>query len=314
MPRPTRLAALLVAFSAAAAHGGGGPFRVGVITQKDDAEAAETARAFAECLVAADGSRPALVEQTAGASEAEIGQALGMLRDARVDLVVALGDAATLRVRDSVRDVPVVFGPADAAAAAELRRGGFACVAAGLPPADVVADLRRLAPSLRRVGVVVPDGDAAAAANAAALADAAEIVVAHAEGDTPEARAAAAAETLLGSADAVWLPPSISSADAAAVCAALAGHAIPVVGSRQRHLDAGCAVVVRPDPHGLGAQAAVLARGVLAGADPGKEAPRRVHRRIVEVNLPAARRLSFRVPLTLLAWADRIVRVRTVPR
>ena len=52
----------------------------------------------------------------------------------------------------------------------------------------------------------------------------------------------------------------------------------------------------------------------LAGADPGKEAPRRVSRRLVEVNLPGARRLAFSVPLTLLARADRIVRVRAVPR
>jgi ABC-type uncharacterized transport system substrate-binding protein len=313
MPRPIRLAALAVALCAAAAHGGSA-FRVGILTPRDDAEAAEAARAFAGALTSADGDRPAIVEQSAGPSEAEIGQALGVLRDARVDLVVAFGDAATVRVRDAVRDVPVVFGPADAAAAAELRRGGFACVAAGVPAADVVADLRRLAPSLRRVGVVVPEGDAAAAANAAALGGAAEIVVARAVGDTADARAAAAAESLVGRADAVWLPPSVGAADAAAVCAALAGRAIPVVGSRQRHLDAGCAVVLRPDPHGIGAQAAVLARGVLLGADPGKEPPRQVRRRLLEVNLPGARRLSFRVPLTLLAWADRIVRVRAVPR
>lgn len=313
MSRPIRFAVLAVALCASAAHGGSA-FRVGVITPKDDAEAAESARAFAEGLTSVDGSRATIVEQPAGPSEAEIGQALGVLRDARVDVVVALGDAATVRVRDGVRDVPVVFGPADAAAAAELRRGGFACVAAGLPPADVVADLRRLAPSLRRVGVVVPEGDAAAATNASALSGAAEIVVARATGDTPDERAAAAAESLLGRADAVWLPPSVGAADAAAVCETLAGRAIPVVGSRQRHLDAGCAVVLRPDPHGLGAQAAVLAHGVLRGADPGREAPRQVRRRLIEVNLPGARRLGFHVPLTLLACADRIVRVRAVPR
>jgi len=94
----------------------------------------------------------------------------------------------------------------------------------------------------------------------------------------------------------------------------LAGCGVPLVGSRKAHLDAGCAAVVRCDARDLGAWGAVLARQVLLGADPAKVPVRRVTRRIVDVNLPAARRLAFVPPLTLIAHADSVVRPYTVRR
>ncbi len=130
----------------------------------------------------------------------------------------------------------------------------------------------------------------------------------------PEARAAAEIASLPAATDAVWLPPSVTDSDADTIARAMKGRGVALVGSRRGHLDAGCAVVVRSDPRDLGGLAAVLAQRLLGGADAAKFPVRRARRRLVEVNLPAARRLEFRAPLSLLAAADTIVRTKSVVR
>src|SRR5207244_1491477 len=104
----------------------------------------------------------------------------------------------------------------------------------------------------------------------------------------------------------VWLPPSITAADAAELVAAYAGSGTPVVGSRTEHLRAGAAVVVRPDPNDVGADAAALMRRILDGADPAKLPVARARKLLVDVDLAAARRLRFEMPLSFLARADSI--------
>jgi putative ABC transport system substrate-binding protein len=285
-----------------------------VIAPRDGADAVETGTGLLDGLAAAAGQTPEFVIRTVGPGETDTAAALAEMRVERVDLIVAIGEAAATQVRNSAREIPVVFAAADAALAAELRVGGNSCVVAGLASAVVFSDLRRLVPGVRRIGVVLPAGDEAAAALAKELRGEADVVVAESEGATPEARAAAAVAKLVPGTDAVWLPPSVSDADAAALAKALEGRGVPLVGSRRAHLDAGCAIVLRNDPRDLGSLAAVLAREVLAGADPGKIPVRRARRRLIEVNLPAARLLGLRPPLTLLAWADTVVRPGTVRR
>ncbi len=316
MIRPVRIAvvALALAFIAsvlgAGSARGAGPRRIGVIVPRDGADAAET-RIGLESGLAAAGQSPELVLRAVGPGETDTAAALAEMRVEKVDLIVAVGDAAGAQVRDSAREIPVVFAATDASLAAELRVGGNACVVAGLGSGAALADVRRLLPGVKRVGVVVPAG---AAALAKELRGEADVTVAESAGATPEARAAAAVAKLVPGADAVWLPQSVPDADAAAIAKAMEGRGVPLVGSRRAHLDAGCALVLRSDPRDLGSLAAVLARDVLGGADPGKLAVRSAKRRLVEVNVPAARLLAFRPPLTLLAWADTVIRPRTVLR
>jgi ABC-type uncharacterized transport system substrate-binding protein len=186
--------------------------------------------------------------------------------------------------------------------AESLRTGGSACVVAGADAASVVAELRTAGLAFRRVGVWVPEGDDAAAAGAKAMAA------------VTEATAVSSVAALPAGADAVWFPPSVPAADVTAVAVALRGRGVPLIGARRAHLDAGCAVVVRADPRDLGALAAVAAKKLLAGADAGKLPVRRTTRRLVEVNLPAAKRLEFRVPAALLAWADLVLRTKGAAR
>jgi ABC-type uncharacterized transport system substrate-binding protein len=305
MRRPIRLLALTLALAGGAARAGGAP-RIGVLAPGEDKEGQESAAAFVEAWRAAGALEGDFVQRVVGRDEKDAATALEDMHRENVRLIVALGDAATTRVRDAVRDVDVVFAVQDAALAVELRRGGGACVVAGVAPEVVAANLRRAVAGLRRVGVFVPRGDDAAATNARELGAEIETVVAEVDGATPDARAAAAVTKLVPGVDAVWLPPSIVPDDAVAVAAALAKRGVPLVGSRRSHLAAGCAIVLRADPSDLGAIAAVLAQTLQAGGDPGKTPPRRAKRCRVEANLPAAARLDFVVPLTLLAWADEI--------
>ena len=302
MGRPIIVAALALAlgFTARPAPAGDPP-RIGVLAIGDDAETAAARAGLADGLRLA-GLADSTVERALPAGEAAAAEALREIEHEGVQVVVAVGTAASRLAQSTVRDRFVVCAAVGDADAAALRLGGNACVVAGADPSSMVAELRTAGLALRRVGVFVPSGDDAARASAQALANATEVVV------------VAAVAQLPTDIDAVWLPPSVSDADADAVARALKGRGLPLIGSRRAHLDAGCAVVVRADPRDLGALAAVFAQKLLLGADAAKLPVRRTSRRLVEVNLPAAKRLEFRVPLTLMAWADVVLRAKGVPR
>ncbi len=258
---------------------------------------------------------PVLLERDAAGDEAEATAALRELTSEGVHVVVALGDAAAQRARDLVRDRPVVFTLVSDPDVLELRRRAHVCgVAAGLPAETLVRDLRRAVPSLQRLGVVVPVGDEVARAAARELATLLGVVEAELSGETPGARAAGAISILVPAAEAIWLPPGVSQEDAAALAAGLAGRGVALVGSRRRHLDAGCALTLHADPRTQGTMAAVIVREILEDADPSRVGTRRPSRRLMEVNLPASERLGFQLPLTLLAGADRVVPPLRVPK
>jgi ABC-type uncharacterized transport system substrate-binding protein len=279
----------------------GDPPRIGVLAIGDDAETASARSGLADGLRLA-GLSDTTVERAVPAGEAAAAEALREIEHEGVQVVVAVGTGGTRLAPAAPRDRFVVCAAADDADAAGLRLGGNACVVAGAEPAAFVAALRGAGLALRHVGVVVPSGDDAARDGARALAETTDVAVFAAVAQMPQG------------VDAVWLPPSVSDAGADAVARALKGRGVPLIGSRRGHLDAGCAVVVRADPRDLGGAAAVLAQKLLLGADAGRLPVRRTTRRLVEVNLPAAKRLEFRVPLLLLAWADTVVRAKAVPR
>lgn len=312
MRRPMRAAALAALLGLAPVEAAQ-EARVGVLVASADAESAEAAAAFAAGLRAGPPRGITLVERAVEADQAAVAAALAEMRVEQVDVVVALGDAATQQVARAVRELPIVFATPDAAAVAALRRGGNACAATGADAAALASDLRRAVPGLRRLAVLVPPGDEAAEANAADLEGETDVVRVTPEGADAAERARSAAARL-ETADALWLPPSVTGQDAAALAQALEARGVPLLGSRRRHLDAGCAAVVRPHAGDLGAHAAVLVLATLDGADPGRLPLRRLRRRLVEVNLPSARRLRFDVPLLLLASADEVLRGRTAPR
>ena len=110
-------------------------------------------------------------------------------------------------------------------------------------------------------------------------------------------------------AQAVWIPIDFDVyRNIDRVAAITAPRGIPLVTSQASAVKNGAVVGVAVDYHALGERSVILAEQVLrGGAAPGTLPVGRMHSYRVIVNLEAARRAKFEIPLTLLATADEIL-------
>lgn len=237
-----------------------------------------------------------------------------------LDLVYALGTGAALRARDEVHRVPVVFtavtDPSGSGVVGTREGSGrnLCGNSSGVAPGDTLAVFRRALPSLRTLAVLydpsnpVSRGEVEAARSAAAALDPPLRIA-----ETPLARDVLrahgglreAARDALEGAEALWIPIDIevySRAGEAGAAAAAARK--PVVTTAPAAARTAAALCVTVDFRAVGRSSVVLAHGVLGGADPGSlpvGGPRSYR---VLLNLEAAARSGFEVPLALLASAD----------
>jgi len=310
----------LVSLAAAAPAGGTAPRpRVGVLFWHDSPNDREAFAGVRDGFTLA-GMEPIFeVVEARGDDDA----ARAALRDfdaRRVDLVYAMGTGAALRAKEEVKGPPVVFtAVTDPVGSGVVQgrdgSGGRLCGnASGVPPRDVLAVFRRALPSLRRLAVVhdpanpVSRGEVEALrAAGAALDPAVELVVSAvpAEDLRKPGGVADAVASVLPRADALWIPIDIevySRADAAAATATRLGK--PILATAPAASRSAATACVAADFRAVGRASVVLARDALSGTDPGSIplAASRSYR--VIVNLEAARRSGFEVPLALLASAD----------
>ncbi len=244
------------------------------------------------------GLEPDMLEKTA-AGDSDIARAtVEEFAFEGTDVVFAIGADAAMLARDALRSRSVVFAGVGYPEAHGLPGRGNVCgVAGGVPPAEIVEWMRRVAPAAERLGTLGGDRDAFVLGEVARIASAEGIDV---------IAIARAADVAGADCDAVWLAPGVSDDAAAAIARALAGRHVALIGSRRGHLDAGCSVAIRTDPAEQGLHAAALAQRVLAGRSPQRIGVRRIHRRRLEINLDAARRLRHELPLPVLAAADHL--------
>ena len=256
-------------------------------------------------------------------SRGDDGAARAALRDfdaRNLDLVYAMGTGAALRAKEEVKRLPVVFtAVTDPVGSGVLPSkegsGGRLCGnASGVAPADVLAVFRRALPGLRTLAVVhdpanpVSRGEVEAVRRAGAvLVPPVELLVASPPAATlrEPGGVEAAVAALLPRADALWIPIDIEvygRADGAAAVAARLRK--PILATSPAAARSAATVCVAADFRAVGRASVVLAREALAGKDPGTlplATPRSFR---VIVNLEAARRSGFEVPLPLLASAD----------
>jgi len=313
---PVRTVAVILALSALAAPARP---RVGVLFWHDspnDREAFEGVKdGFA--LARLD---PAYEVFEAKGDDAAARAALRGFEARGLDLVYALGTGAALRARDEVRRAPVVFtavtdpvGSGVVGAAAGSGRN-LCGTASGVAPADVLRVFRAAVPGLRTLGAVLDPGNPVSRAEVAALraagaaADPPLAVVAEerpAEDLARQGGVREAAARLAASCDALWIPIDIavySRADEVAAGAATARR--PVLATAPAASRTAAAVCVSVDFRALGRSSVEMAVRALRGEDPGAMAVRRPRSYRVIVNLEAAGRSGFEVPLALLASAD----------
>ncbi len=297
--------------------------RIGVFLWSGTAEQQETAAALREGFELAR-VEAEIIELSAAGDDAKAHAVLGEFRIESVDVVVAIGDVAALRARNSVRDRPVVFAGAHAPARLGEAFADDLCGTFVSVPADrLLTELRRALPDLSSLAVAVPGGDASATelhdrlvASADTGSDGASkplrIVATTFPGELSAADAARAAlRAVPAECAALLLPATLTADEAKALAGALTGtdaeRPLTLVGTTARHLDAGCPLVIRSSPRTAGRRAVGLVRAVLRGRPAGDVGVRRARRVLVEVNIPAATRVGFAPPLTLLVRADRLI-------
>ncbi|MBL9079183.1 MAG: ABC transporter substrate-binding protein [Planctomycetes bacterium] len=263
----------------------------------------------------------AFVEQHAAADAARATAALTALREARCDLVFALGTQAALLAKEHLRSVPIVFAAVSDAVASGVvadwnGSGTNLCGASNrIGPAAVLDAFRLAVPQLGRLGVIrsrtsgVVSG-AEVATMRGHLAQEGAPAVALVESvavDTNDVERAVRALVASG-VEAIWIPIDLTVyRDLGAVRRGLGPARLPLLTTAATGPADGAHVGVTVDYGVHGRRAAALAVRVLQGAAPGSLPIDRMQGTLVKVNLGAARRDGIELPLSILAVADELL-------
>jgi putative ABC transport system substrate-binding protein len=237
-----------------------------------------------------------------------------------MDLVYAMGTGAALRARAVVRKAPVVFtavtdpvgsGVLDAAEGSGSNLCGNA---SGVDAAAALDVFRAALPRLAVLAVVFDPANPVSRREVEVMRKAGEALrppvrLAAREAPAEALRAPggvrSACEAALRDADALWVPIDIevySRADQAGEAAAAARR--PVFSTAAAAARTAACVCLTADFRAGGRSSVVLAVRALRGEDPGRMPVARPRSARVILNLEAAARTGFEIPLALLAGAD----------
>lgn len=258
----------------------------------------------------------------ADSDEAKGRAALDALAARPCDLLFAMGTQAALLARDRHATLPVVYTAVTNPVASGVVPGwqGSGRNLAGnsnwIAPETLLHVFRQAVPKLGRLGMlrshatgVVSGAELQAMREHLGRAGAPKVEVV--EALTPDAAGIAAAVQALRAAevDALWIPIDFTIyQNMPAVLAASAGSGLPLLSSSLQAARDGAVVGVLVDYPLLGQRAAALAVEILAGRRRPGEIPVDTMRGYqVLVNLAAARRAGYEVPLSLLVLADILI-------
>lgn len=244
------------------------------------------------------------------------------LRDMKCDLVFALGTQAGQLAKDNLQDLPVVFTAVTNPVASGITRdwGPTGTKLAGnsnwIPPETVMHVFRLAVPELAKLGML--RSETAGVVSAAELAamreylakpgaprvEILERVVADANGI-----AAAVADLLRERVQAIWIPIDFTIYQNMPLVQKARGEShVPLIASSLQGAKNGATVGVLVDYSLLGKRAAALAIDILVhGKEPGSLPIGTLRGFQVIVNLEAARKAGYELPLSFLAIADILI-------
>jgi putative ABC transport system substrate-binding protein len=316
----TAVLALLAALpSTASAQRAGTPYRVGVLTDARGANhpALDGLRAGLRDLGLEEGRDVIFDVRLTDANPERMPAAAAALAKAGVDVIFTSGEAATRAARAATPTSPIVFtlvgDPVAAGFVKTLAQPGGNLTGVSSLTADLVVKrveaLKTLAPGLRRVWAISPDGDPAASA---AIARAQEISSRFGiEIVFRTIRTLDELERVLESlrpGDAL-LVPDIAAMDLSAILLETSlARRIPAVFTSELWVSHGGLVSYGADYRAQGVQAARLVSKILRGARPGDlpvEGPERI---VLAINLKTAASLGLTAPRQMLFQADIIRR------
>jgi putative ABC transport system substrate-binding protein len=259
-----------------------------------------------------------LLVETAHEDERRAAEILARWREQPVDLVFAMGTRAALLAAEHVRDLPVVFtavtNPVESGVVRAWEGSGrnLAGNSNWIPPETLLHVFRLAVPGLARIGFLHSPGVVVSAAELRAMrahvadreAGALEIVEAPVQ--SVEELPAAVQSLVDAGVQAIWIPidhPVYEHTEK--VLELVRPRRIPLVSSSWRGTQAGAVAGVVVDYPLLGQGAVALALRILEqGADPGALPVRTMSGFRVVVNLAAARRCDYELPLSLLVIAS----------
>lgn len=308
----------LVTAAALTASAGERP-RVGVLFWHDSPNDRETFAGVRDGFALA-GIEPIFEVVEARGDDAAARTALADFQTRGMDLVYAMGTGSALRARDAVTDIPVVFtavtDPVGSGVVPSLDGSGrnLCGNASGVDPAAALAVFRTALPRLAVLAVVHDPANPVSRSEVEAMRRAGLALVPPVRLSVKETPAAAlrapggvreASAAALAGADALWIPIDIevySRADQAAEAAALVRR--PVFTTAAAASRTAACVCLTAEFRSVGRSSVVLAVRALRGEDPGRMAVPRPRSARVILNLEAARRCGFELPLALIAGAD----------
>ncbi|MBI5853089.1 MAG: ABC transporter substrate-binding protein [Planctomycetes bacterium] len=299
------------------------PWRIGVLVwhrSPNDLQALDGIRN----ALRVSGRPHALEIVEADSDEARAATLLAELRARPVDLIFAMGTQAALLCKQHVTDLPVVFTAVTNPVESKLvpdwsgSGGNLAGNSNWIEPQTVLDVFRLAVPGLTRLGVlrststgVVSAAELAAMRALLAGSDAPKVALHEELARDVADLDAAVARLAAAKVEAIWIPIDfLVYENIGRVADAARAQGVPLVSSSLRGVTEGAVAGLVVDYETLGARAVLIALDVLErGREPRAIPIGRMAGYQVVVNLAAARRANYEVPLPMLAVADLILDV-----
>lgn len=232
------------------------------------------------------------------------------------DVIVAITTPSAQAVAAATRDIPVVFGAvtdpvaAGLVASREHPGGNVTGTSDALPLADHLDLVRQIVPAVKTIGVVYNPAEANSVSTVAALRGMAPewgigIVDAAA---TKTADVRAAAQSLVGKVDAIYVPTDNTVATAVeSVVGVGLEHRIPVFAAETESVARGAVAAIGFDYFQLGRETGAMVVRVLRGEKPGDMPVVNARGSDLVVNLASAAAMGVTVPPALLSQARKVM-------
>jgi putative ABC transport system substrate-binding protein len=265
--------------------------------------------------------RVVYLKEEAGESPEKAIAILKKFKAEKVDLIYAMGTEAARYAAQEIKEIPIVFtavtNPVETGLVASWEGSGTNLAGnSNWIASETLLNVFCLAvPNLSRLGILRSESTAVSAAELRGMKDHLSRKEAPAVTITEEVvkeakEIPAAVDRLAGAGvQALWIPIDYDIySNLGAVLDAAVPHKLPLVSSSLKATRAGAVAGVVVDYKMLGKRSVEIALKILEeGADPGKVPVGLMNGYQVFVNMGAARRLNYELPLSLLVVADAIL-------
>lgn len=231
-------------------------------------------------------------------------------------VIVPISTPSAQAVVAATKEIPVVFTAVTDPLAAQLvgsleKPGGNVTGISDLSPiADHLALIREIVPGAKRIGVVFNPGETNSVSLVARLKEVAtaeglEVVEAAA---TKSADVQAAARSLIGRVEAIYVPTDNTVVSALEAVIAVAEEAkIPFIAGDTDSVERGALASIGFDYHDVGVETGRLVARILKGEKPGDIPVSFASGTDLYVNKGAAARMGVAIPEAVLARANKVV-------